>query len=435
MGDESTWHRTGDRSQDELALYTESYFYDCSFLVGEIDKKLFKCHKLILAKASKVFAALLFGNFEESFKGKDDPIHILDVSPNTFDLAMKFVYGKNENFADIHQAIDVYKFAHKWMMCGVMKAAEDVMEKCGPEEALPVYECFKMLSTSQLEFPLAVMEEQTKAVIGSLSWLEASKQTVIDVLQLDHLNISSELELFDAIVKWGKAQVTNNEQIRHLIDEPLKLIRFRNLEPSQFASLCEKNADVLTDGEKLKIFMSIDTGRDHHLPDGFSKLLIFRNLDSQPLRSNFGQQSIMSDVSLNSKSNSSVLKFQTPCEGFVLTGIQLQSLSAINIGKKLQISCSVSSALSPNRILAYADFDGKIKANTNDFLSFSEHVLIKKDISYSVAVIYLQEETVVSKQYKYGSQLIWNNEFIGVFPKTENTHNDIQALVFSAKAL
>ncbi|XP_059487056.1 uncharacterized protein LOC132203357 [Neocloeon triangulifer] len=295
---QSEWHRTGDRTLDELALYTESYFYDCSFLVGQIDQKVFKCHKVILAKASQVFAALLFGHFKESSKEKDDPITIQDVSPTTFDLAMKFVYGKNENFVDIHQALEAFRFAHKWQLLDLLKAASAIMEKCGPEEALPVYECFKMLNCPQLEFPLTVIMEKTKAVIVSSSWLKASKQTVIDVLQLDFLSIASETDLFDAIIRWGKAQETNAEQIRLLIDVPLKMIRFRNLEPSEFVLLCEKTEDVLTDGEKLKILMAIETGKDHFLPDGFCNLLIFRNLGLQPyIRHNFTTR-IVSDVFL-----------------------------------------------------------------------------------------------------------------------------------------
>jgi len=52
------------------------------------------------------------------------------------------VYGRVADFINPEMAVQVYRFAQKWMILHLMKAAEDFLELISPEDAMKILEHF-----------------------------------------------------------------------------------------------------------------------------------------------------------------------------------------------------------------------------------------------------------------------------------------------------
>ncbi|XP_059472572.1 BTB/POZ domain-containing protein 6-like isoform X3 [Neocloeon triangulifer] len=199
--------RTGEILKDELALYTESYFYDCTFEVAfQTTSKVFKCHKLILARASVPFATMLYGDFSESSKDKDDPIQITSVEANAFDIAMRYIYGGETDFQDVPTACKVYRFAHEWLLNSLMTAASEFLKNPSPDDVITVHEMYKTFNDhSHSEKLLSIIAANTSAVLKSAAWLKSTSSTVLEIFKMEYLKVGSEEELFEALFAWGSA--------------------------------------------------------------------------------------------------------------------------------------------------------------------------------------------------------------------------------------
>jgi hypothetical protein len=57
-------------------------------------------------------------------------------------ISLRFVYGRVTDFINPEMAVQVYRFAQKWMILHLMKAAEDFLEFISPEDAIKILEHF-----------------------------------------------------------------------------------------------------------------------------------------------------------------------------------------------------------------------------------------------------------------------------------------------------
>ncbi|CAB3369949.1 Hypothetical predicted protein [Cloeon dipterum] len=197
----------------QLGFYTEEEFYDCSFLVGKDDDiEIFKCHKLVLAAQSQVFAKMLFGSFSEAHQSRDEPIAFNDCTPSTFDLAMRFIYGNVQEFSTIPVACDVYKFAHKWQFQNLKQAAMNTLRESKPDEVLMVYEMHALLGDDEEKNHCKkFIIKNTSEVLSSPSWIHASSSTVDEIFKEPVLKVTSERELFDALVRWDDTEYESSD--------------------------------------------------------------------------------------------------------------------------------------------------------------------------------------------------------------------------------
>jgi hypothetical protein len=95
-----------------------------------------------------------------------------------------------------------------------------------------------LLLTSFCCFILQVIQKSTEQVLSDKSWLEAPEEVVLKVLQMEAMHITESV-LFLYLVKWGRAQVEDEEiGVRSKIDNFLKFINFCTMECSEFSKLC-----------------------------------------------------------------------------------------------------------------------------------------------------------------------------------------------------
>lgn len=274
---------------------------DCYFLVGkEEGQAQFQCHKLLLSLASPVFEAMFYGSMAEA----TNPIKVPDVQPDAFKVLLDYIYTDEVNMTNCQKVCELWYTAKKYMLPVLVSICVSYLSSnAKPENVCIIYEYADLFEEPTLvKKCLNIMRTRTKEVITGISFRESKLNTVVTLFSLDNLNITSELDLFDATMQYKNAQqhrdleITNkrdNQNVDMCVKEEkvsesvnkfnvksvLEKIRFLTLTAEQFASGITRNSGLLTEMESHAILMNIlmpNTAK-LQLPTGFSSARIKRN--------------------------------------------------------------------------------------------------------------------------------------------------------------
>ncbi|KAJ8726048.1 hypothetical protein PYW07_000746 [Mythimna separata] len=186
-------------------LLKSGQWSDCTFLVGaEPDQVVIAGHKLVLAMASPVFEAMFYGGMAE----RNDPIPILDVQPEAFRALLEYIYTDNINISSFDKACELCYGAKKYMLPHLVKECTRYLwSDLYPRNACRAYEFARLFEENVLmDKCIQIISTNTKEVLTDSSFEDVELNTVITVFSLDHLNVDSELDLFEAAVRYAKAQ-------------------------------------------------------------------------------------------------------------------------------------------------------------------------------------------------------------------------------------
>ncbi|XP_061708107.1 uncharacterized protein LOC133518437 [Cydia pomonella] len=186
-------------------LLQSGQWSDCSFLVGsEPHQVVVPGHKLILAMASPVFEAMFYGGMAE----RNEPIPILDVQPEAFKALLEYIYTDNINISSFDKACELCYGAKKYMLPHLVKECTRYLwSDLYPKNACRAYEFARLFEESVLmDKCIQIISTNTKEVLTDSSFEEVELSTVITVFSLEHLNVDSELDLFEAAARYARAQ-------------------------------------------------------------------------------------------------------------------------------------------------------------------------------------------------------------------------------------
>ncbi|XP_073941128.1 BTB/POZ domain-containing protein 3-like [Choristoneura fumiferana] len=282
---------------------------DCSFLVASEPQAVVPAHKLILVMASPVFEAMFYGGMAAE---GNKPIPILDVKPEAFKALLEYIYTDNININSVDIACELCYLAKKYMLPHLVKECiKYLWSKTNPKNACRVYEFARLHEEKVLmEKCLQIISLETKEVLKDSSFNDIDYDTMRAVFSLEHLNVDSEMDLFEAADRHAKAQLKQSmvlnvdsspeagdanpepgpgspeagdakpesgpggpdarSEIRETIRSAIEQIRFLTLSPQQFAE-GPAESPLLTESETLAVLMNISSSRsDVPLPRGFS---------------------------------------------------------------------------------------------------------------------------------------------------------------------
>ncbi|KAJ2947257.1 hypothetical protein O0L34_g16966 [Tuta absoluta] len=315
-------------------LFRTCEWADCTFQfessAGAGVKGSLEAHKLILAMASPVFAAMFYG-----FVGdKESPVIIRDIDLPTFSNLLKYIYtDKVQNISNVEAAISLYKAANKYILVHLERACLEYLFKAlNPNNVCQVYElaCFfgknleqprppAMSETPQcckgenllVEKCLELFATRTRNVLKGYSFQNADISTVKKIVSMDTLDITSEIDLFNAIIdnvdKFkkpnddyqqnsrqstkiimeqgnGDQQISNREdnnqepentalhlsETRRSLQGIIEQIRFLSMTPADVVKINERGI-VLTDHEILSLLTNmLAPDSKMPIPAGFS---------------------------------------------------------------------------------------------------------------------------------------------------------------------
>ncbi|XP_067627929.1 uncharacterized protein [Eurosta solidaginis] len=185
-----------------LYLLQSEKWSDCRFLVGSPpNQRVLAGHKLILAMSSPVFERMFYGNLPD----EGDPILIPDVQPDAFQAMMEYIYSDRINISSFDKACELCYVAKKYMLPYVVEQCTHFLwADLSPKNACRAYEFAKLFDEPRLmQSSMSIIAANTRDVLADPSFVDIEMSTLMAILDQDRLNITSELELFNALVKYA----------------------------------------------------------------------------------------------------------------------------------------------------------------------------------------------------------------------------------------
>ncbi|XP_043287451.1 BTB/POZ domain-containing protein 2-like [Venturia canescens] len=276
MGSPCNWQITkqGIAARGQYVLESGQWS-DCQFLVGvPPNQEIVGAHKLILAMSSPVFETMFFGSMPEG----NNPIGIPEVQAEAFKALLKFIYTDELVLNQFEIAPDLYYCAKKYMLPELAaKCKIYIQSNLSYERVCKIYEFAEFFEELELkEQCVKLILIETKKILTDTNWADTQGTTVSFIFQQNILAIDSEIELYNALLTWAKAECerksipVDQKSLRSVSADLLTKIRFLTLTPKQFADGPGK-AELLDKDEAFAIIMNISSVNSGILmPQGFS---------------------------------------------------------------------------------------------------------------------------------------------------------------------
>ncbi|KAI5632038.1 BTB/POZ domain-containing protein [Phthorimaea operculella] len=218
---------------------------DCSFQfesgAGEAAPSL-AAHRLILAMASPVFAAMFYGRVGD----KEEPIHISDIDHAVFSSMLDYIYTDEVEITGLEMASELFRAANKYILVHLeRKCINYLLENLSPQKACYIYELSCMYNEEELKTKcVEFFRTNTLDVIKANTFKDAQLETLKTIYSLDTLSIDSELDLFEALVEYTKY----NKEIQSLEDNTMQA----NGESQQVKNETDTNNESTDAGHLIK---------------------------------------------------------------------------------------------------------------------------------------------------------------------------------------
>ncbi|GBL93778.1 hypothetical protein AVEN_166809-1 [Araneus ventricosus] len=175
---------------------------DVNFLVGkEGSTSTFQAHKLILACCSPVFEEM----FCLTSDPISDPIRVTDVSKESFQNLIEFVYGQNVYLKDLKTAMETYKTAMKYKVKELTTQTElFIIKEVTPDSALKILQiALKLKMRFVREKCVNVIEQNADRILSSDDFIRLPR-LIFDMVLKMKLK-ASEMQILYAVYRWKNA--------------------------------------------------------------------------------------------------------------------------------------------------------------------------------------------------------------------------------------
>ncbi|XP_059617771.1 kelch-like protein 5 [Phlebotomus argentipes] len=214
--------------------------YDVVLIAG-LDEQRIPAHRGVLSAASEVFAAMLLGNFQEA---GEEEVTLGEISGADLQFLVQFCYtGKvqlSESSVDsvktLLSAADCFQLDDLVRYCDTFLTRHLNHSNClGIAEIAELHNCDGLAITSSY-----YISQHFLKVCENQEFVEISAEQLAKLLACDDLNVSSEEDVFNALLVWLKGEFKHRKKF---IPTLLGLIRLHRLNPefiiSKVKPLCE----------------------------------------------------------------------------------------------------------------------------------------------------------------------------------------------------
>ncbi|XP_067127883.1 BTB/POZ domain-containing protein 6-B-like [Centruroides vittatus] len=241
-----------------------SDFSDVTFTFGDPpNRKKIKAHKLILAMRSDVFQTMFYGYLHE----KDREIVITDIKENIFEFMLKYIYTDEFQLESPGEIIQVYYAAHKYHIPQLMYLCrEKIQSKLSGNNACEIFQVALLLEDETLINKCeAIIPRYTKEVLESESFEKLSADALKYLIQQNKLNVSYESDIYKAILKWAKYQVSDDAQQQSIEEEEKEELLSKNVNTQK--ENCEQIRSLMIAFFPYIKFLSMSLEEFFKLPD------------------------------------------------------------------------------------------------------------------------------------------------------------------------
>lgn len=252
--DEQNSSGISDVKQRMRKLYETQCYTDVTFYPKGNRKMSISAHRAVLAVGSPLFTRMLFG--KDSELGMKMEVEISNIAFNAFTNIIRYIYTDEISFEDeslVQSTLDGAKqfgivsleSKCKQYFANVELKNENVCQKLNMSVANKV----EVLKERCIEF----IQRNTLAVIQCPDFLKCSQSTLRVICKLQSLNLRSEVELFEAIMRWHNAQPQQNRTT--LLEPLLKSVRFLNFTVTELGDTLKKYPAIMSADDGLSIML------------------------------------------------------------------------------------------------------------------------------------------------------------------------------------
>ena len=222
-----------------MFMFKNELLSDVSFKVGkdDVSSEIMHAHKYVLATASPVFFAMLYGDLADNTR----MIDVQDCDPESFTEFLRFVYCDQANL-NASSVLGVLYLAKKYIIpVLVQQCVLYLMENITNDNVLEVLHCARCFSEEKLERHCwSLVSRKTYDIVNSEAFLDVEKPLLEAILKRDSLTIN-EIDLFNAVKNWSEKECIRThvkisvENQREVVGNLLNLIRFPVMSAKEFA--------------------------------------------------------------------------------------------------------------------------------------------------------------------------------------------------------
>jgi hypothetical protein len=254
-------------------------------------------------------------------------------------------------------------------------------------------------------------------VLVADSWVEATRCSVVTLLQQEQLNVDTEVSLLKSCVRWSRHQLevgnaSISQTLRDVLNPLLPHIRFLVMSTPQFVQFNSAHPDVLSHQERYKVLASITMQSAELLPDNFSHCRDVRCRNS-PFSSQY-DKTRLTDVALvysMSKSHASAdqrIYFTAKDDALVL-GVTYQAKSDVRDGPVSRLTCDLYKeklfvalfSEEKGKKICHVWLKRKIKFGSLVDIDLPEPCAIKKGNTYSLRMFFYRDSYFPKLDFLY----------------------------------
>ncbi len=244
----------------------------------QVEDQHFRAHKIILAGSSPYFRAMFAGDLEES---KQSTVVIHSIPPSIMTALLDYCYTSlikitHENAQELLAAAGILQLNWIRDRCSEFIERQLDSSNClGIRSFADTYSCPALHKAAQLYSQQHYLE-----VSESKEFVDLSVDEMITLVRSEDLNVQSEEQVFESVMKWVKHDVENRKKS---LADLLKHVRLPLLDRTYLVSIVgtEPLIKQIEDCRDL-----VDEAKDYLLlPEQRSKLSGPRTRPRRPIRS------------------------------------------------------------------------------------------------------------------------------------------------------
>ncbi|XP_055950012.1 uncharacterized protein LOC129984211 [Argiope bruennichi] len=255
--------RAPDLLQRLRKLYTDQLYTDVKFVVscGIKPKPELRAHKAVLAIGSPEFAKMLFSNVpQDAGRPVISEYEIKNVPFEAFRNVVEYLYTDDVYFEDNALVVQTMAAAKKFQVQSLVNRCESYFESAeiSEDNASSIYQMAIDNKMEGLKARCALfIQDNTRDVIRSDAFKNSTLSTVRTICKLPRLNLSSEEELFEAILEWADLQPGAKVSKRDILLPLLRTIHFLSISAMKFTQLVKRCPDIFTAEEAMHVVMHL----------------------------------------------------------------------------------------------------------------------------------------------------------------------------------
>ncbi|KAL3859086.1 hypothetical protein ACJMK2_009320 [Sinanodonta woodiana] len=189
----------------------------------QVEKKAFKCHKVVLSAFSDYFQAMFSSGMKESH---NNTICLKDIGSIVFETILKFAYS-GEDVVTVENAEDLLRAAVQLQITCLQERCEHfLLEQTTAENCIGIWRLAQALHCNELHEKTWQFILDNFDVISHVDEFGAlDKAELISVISNDDLKVSNEEYVCDALIAW----LQKDESRKSYLSEVFKHMRLKQV--------------------------------------------------------------------------------------------------------------------------------------------------------------------------------------------------------------